>query len=1019
MRKLALLVLVACGSKTHVAPPPPPPTPIDAAPIDAVAIEPVVVPVANTAAELWLYDCRGWIDEARAARVALVDPWDGRTVENTVEMYNDMLISASGAADRASLFQNVHPDPAVREAARTCELEVSAFVSAALRERAIYDALTSVDVSAMDAAGKRFVERALRDFRHQGVDLDEATRARLQVLSDEMTAIGQEFDKNIAEDVRAITVLDEQRLAGLPQEMIDAHRGADGSFTFTTDYPDYYPFVTYVADDELKRQLYVLFRSRGDAHNDALLRDLLTRRREYATLLGFQDWADYVAADQMMGSGANAAKFLARVTKLAKKRGDKDYKELLAQQRKRDPKAKRVEDWQKTMLEQQVKLAKYDVDSNVVRAYFPYQQTLEGLLSITGKIYDLQYVRVTDASVWAPDVAVYDVMRGADPLGRIYLDMHPREGKYKHAAQFGVVEGIPGRQLPEGALVCNFPAGDEPMEHGDVVTMFHEFGHLMHHVLSSHHWITQTGTAVEHDFVEAPSQMFEEWAWSYETLATFAKNAQGEVIPKALVAKMRKADGFGLGTRTLQQLFYAALSLGLHTADPATVDPLALTQELQASYTPFAFVDGTKFYASFGHLVGYSSTYYTYQWSLTIAKDMLSAFAKQGLLDLKMTAKYRDTILATGGTKDAAELVKDFLGRAWSYKAYEKYLKQYRLPHQVARDVLLVRLEGAAADLDQLGVAPELLDAVLRAVAVAAEDLDRRVGDLLGRGRAEQLRGVGAHAVARGRRHRRGDAVDQRAHRLDLRVRLAEVALDLAVLVDRLAEAVALLRVPRHRLEAALADAEAHRREAEPLDLEVAHHVGDAAALGAEEVVARDAAAVEDQLGHRRGAHAQLGDLRARREPGELALDDERRDAVVELGVDDEHVRFRAVGDERLAAVEDEVIAVAARDGLQAEDVGAHRRLGHAHRADMLAGQRLGQQPRALRRRGRPVEVVDEQQGVREVAEREPGVGPRELLVDDDRRHRVQAGAAVGLGDREPTQAEVTQLAKQAGVELA
>jgi thimet oligopeptidase len=273
-------------------------------------------------------------------------------------------------------------------------------------------------------------------------------------------------------------------------------------------------------------------------------------------------------------------------------------------------------------------------------------------------------------------------MRGTEKLGRIYLDLHPRADKYKHAAQFAMIDGVLGKQLPEGALICNFAdpkdGGPALMDHGDVVTMFHEFGHLMHHVLGGkHHWIAQSGVATERDFVEAPSQMFEEWGWSYDTLSRFAKHYKtGAVIPKELVEKMRKAEKFGIGTQTVQQMFYAAIALQFHQADPAKLDQLALVKKLQVKYTPFAYVEGTKFHTSFGHLVGYSSMYYTYMWSLVIAKDMLTPFAKTNLLDTAVTYRYRDKVLVPGGTKDAADLVRDYLGRPYDFKAYEKYLSE-------------------------------------------------------------------------------------------------------------------------------------------------------------------------------------------------------------------------------------------------------------------------------------------------------------------------------------------------------
>jgi thimet oligopeptidase len=206
--------------------------------------------------------------------------------------------------------------------------------------------------------------------------------------------------------------------------------------------------------------------------------------------------------------------------------------------------------------------------------------------------------------------------------------------------------------------------------------MFHEFGHLMHHVLGGHQrWISQSGVATEWDFVEAPSQMFEEWAWSYDTLARFARHHQtGEVIPKELVDKMRRADKFGLGTATVQQIFYAALSLGFHRLDPDGLDQLAELQRLQKRYTPFAYVPGTRFHASFGHLVGYSAMYYTYQWSLVIAKDLLTPFEARGLMATDITYAYRDHVLVPGGSRDAAELVRSFLGRDYDFRAYERFL---------------------------------------------------------------------------------------------------------------------------------------------------------------------------------------------------------------------------------------------------------------------------------------------------------------------------------------------------------
>ena len=624
-------------------------------------------------------ECLAGLSRAQQLRPTIV-AGARRTIEATLVPYNALLTAASATNALAGLMSEVHPDEAIRDAARECEQEVSRFYSDLALDRDMYDALAAVDVSGADADTQRFVEHTLRDYRRAGVDKPVEVRDRLKQIDEELTRLGQQFSKNISEDVRAVELTDPARLAGLPEDFIAAHRpDAKGTIRITTDYPDYNPFMTYAADDAARRELYIKFRSRGDRANEAVLRDVLKLRAEKASLLGYRDWADYITADKMIGSGERASEFIEKVWKLAAPRAEQDYAELLRTLQVIEPAATEVADWQKVYLENLVKKERYEVDASEVRQYFPYDRVLAGLLAITSEIFDLSYVAIADAPRWHPSVLVYDVMRGVEKLGRIYLDMHPREGKYKHAAQFPLKDGVRGVQLPEGVLVCNFPepgGGNGLMEHDDVVTMFHEFGHLMHHVLGGHQaWITQSGVATEWDFVEAPSQMFEEWAWSYDTLARFARHHQtGEVIPRPLVDKMRRADKFGLGTATVQQIFYAAISLGFHRANPDQLDQLREVQRLQKQYTPFRYVPGTRFHASFGHLVGYSAMYYTYQWSLVIAKDLLTPFEQAGLMATDVTRAYRDKVLVPGGSRDAADLVREFLGREYDFAAYERYL---------------------------------------------------------------------------------------------------------------------------------------------------------------------------------------------------------------------------------------------------------------------------------------------------------------------------------------------------------
>jgi thimet oligopeptidase len=606
-----------------------------------------------------LAECRRSLDAAARGLQALLAVTAPRTVDNTLRPYNELLLDLSNAGAVAGLFSEVHSDEAIRDAARTYEQEVSKFSSELSLHRQVYEALAAVELTHADAATRRFHEQILRDYRRAGVNLDDAARTRLQDIEAELTKLGQRFSKNISEDVRTVEVRDPSRLAGLPQDFLDAHPAdAHGRVHLTTDYPDYNPVMTYATDDQLRRELYIKFRSRGDAENEAVLRAILALRAEKASLLGYGNWADYITEDKMIRTAGHAAEFIDKIWHLAERRARRDYGELLEHLRAITPEAAEVTDWQKAWLENQVKKGRYQVDAEDVRNYFPFHRVLDGLLAITAAIYDLSY-RPAKVATWHPDVKVFDVWRnGSDGatdvhLGRIYLDMHPRDGKYKHAAQFTYRDGMLGRQLPEGVLVCNFPdpkSGPALMEHDDVVTMFHEFGHLMHHVLGGRHpWVRQSGVATEFDFVEAPSQMFEEWAWSHDILARFARHHEsGEPIPKD--------------------------ALEFHRANPDSLDQLATLKDLQQRYTPFRYVEGTRFHTSFGHLVGYSAMYYTYMWSLVIAKDLLTPFRGKDLMATDVTYRYRDNVLVPGGSKDAAELVRDFLGRDYAFEAFEAYL---------------------------------------------------------------------------------------------------------------------------------------------------------------------------------------------------------------------------------------------------------------------------------------------------------------------------------------------------------
>ena len=314
-------------------------------------------------------------------------------------------------------------------------------------------------------------------------DKDEPTRARLKELADRGVRLGQDFDRAIREDVRSVALRPEQ-LAGLPEDYRAKHRpDPDGKVVITTDYPDLLPFRTYAHDGEARRQLYIENASRAYPGNEKVLREILQVRAEQARLLGMASWADYVTEDKMSKSAKTVAEFLARVAAVSESPARRDLERLLRRKRKDVPSATRVEDWEKAYYEERVKQEELDFDSQSVRPYFEFNRVRDGLLTITSRLFGIRYVPAKNSASWHPKVESYDVFRGDERLGRIHLDLHPRADKYKHAAQFPIVSGVAGVQLPEGALVCNFadPAVHSPalLDHDDVVTLFHEFGHLM------------------------------------------------------------------------------------------------------------------------------------------------------------------------------------------------------------------------------------------------------------------------------------------------------------------------------------------------------------------------------------------------------------------------------------------------------------------------------------------------------------------------------------------------------------
>lgn len=605
-----------------------------------------------------------------------------RTVDNTLVPFDEAVREIDSANDFASLMIQVHHDAAFRDRATVMVNKASSAQVALSLNQDVYQALAHLDVSAADAATRYYVQRQLLEFRLAGVDRDEPTRTRLKKLNDALTDEQSTFSRNISDDQRSVVATAAQ-LQGLPQDYIEHHKpGADGKIRITTAYPDFYPVMKFAKSEDLRRRLLIEFMNRAYPKNAPVLKRMMGSRYEIATLLGFSSWADYNAKDKMIGSGANIAAFINELDATTHPIAERETHMMLDEKRKVHPGATEILEYENWYYPEIVRRAKYDFDSQSVRPYFPYKQVKQGILDTAAKLFHVTFRAVPDAPAWDPAVETWNVFDNGRQIGRFYLDMHPRPGKYTHAAMFAVLDGVRGKQLPEAALICNFPAptADDPglMEVDDVATFFHEFGHLMHHILGGQQrWAGVSGITMETDFVEAPSQMLEELIRSPAVLATFARDYKsGKPIPAELVTRMNRAEAFRRAIFVSRNNGFAALSYDVFKTKPENVDVEKAEVADTRRYTTIAPMPGEHFYASFDHLAGYSSAYYTYMWDKVIAIDFYAQFDSGNPFAGDTPMRYRRLVLEPGGSMSANDLVKSFLGRPQNTVAFKRWLSE-------------------------------------------------------------------------------------------------------------------------------------------------------------------------------------------------------------------------------------------------------------------------------------------------------------------------------------------------------
>ncbi|MBN1780909.1 Zn-dependent oligopeptidase [bacterium] len=631
----------------------------------------------------------GTIGNARAELAIIYDiPAEERTFDNTLRSLDALQDRLNSVWSTVYLMAYTHPDDAIREACNTANVEFEKFSTAMAMDEKLYQAVKAFsktkEAGALTGYRKKFLDETLRDFRRNGFGLPAEKRKELKALKDKITEISNLFSKNIR-DYQDSLIVNESDVEGLPEDYKKTYVQTDGTYKLDMSYPSYVPFMEYSESDAARKALYLKFTNRAKDSNLDVLDSLLIYRKRMVNVLGYKTYAEYGLETRMAKDPKTVWDFEYDLKDQLLPKAKLDYEELLEAKRSHtgDAEADTIYSWEKSFYNTLLLRTKYNLDPEEVKQYLELDNVLSGLFAITQTLFGVTYSEVGNPSVWNDEVRLFEVFRDGNLIGRFYMDMFPRKNKYSHAACFGLVKGREtgeGYQIPSATMVCNFPkpTEDKPslLSHDETVTFFHEFGHLLHNILTRSPLGSYAGTNVERDFVEVPSQIMENWAWDYASLKMFARHYQtGEVLPEDLFNRMIAAKNVNSGNNTLQQVYYGVLDMTLHDQfDPeGTVLTTQVVKELQNDLTLFPFVEGSHFHAAFDHLTGYAAGYYGYLWALVYAQDMFSLFETAGIMD-KETGKRLGGVFSKGGSVDPMVLVKDFLGREPNQKAFIRSL---------------------------------------------------------------------------------------------------------------------------------------------------------------------------------------------------------------------------------------------------------------------------------------------------------------------------------------------------------
>jgi len=622
------------------------------------------------------------------ADLEVINGQSEHTFENTLLAYDRIFNSISRQILPLDLIIEVDPRAEIREASKTAQALLKGFKLELGIDEGLYAAINSFadteEGKSLSGHKKKFLDDLMLEYKRAGFELDAGKRVAIKALKSQIDNLGTRFRSNVSEASGDHIIIKPKDIGGLDSSYLAARLMKDGNYKIDVTYPSYRPFMKYSTSDSLRKALSLVDDNRGAPENLAILDSILYLRHQVATMLGYKTFAAYKLSSNMAKTPDVVWEFENTLIELVKEKAAFDEEKLLkVKTAYTGENAETIEMWESGFYSAMLKKQEYQLDEREVKNYFEQNAVLQGLFAITQQVLGLKYEEVVNPSVWHPDVRMFNCYDAASEklIGRFYLDMYPRENKYSHAAMFTITGGMAledgGYEMPEASLVCNFPKPTEfqpsLLTHDNVETYFHEFGHLLHGMVTKAELAYQSGPeAVVLDFVEAPSQIYENWAWNKETLSMFAVHYKtGEVIPDSLLDKMLSVKNLNSGRGALGQLFYGSYALALHDkyipyGDENTT---AIGHRLMREIRGTEFAEGARFEASFGHLIGYSAAYYSYLWSKVYAQDMWSVFEEQGPLNSELGMRYRQLILEPSDSRDALEMVKEFLGREPNNKA--------------------------------------------------------------------------------------------------------------------------------------------------------------------------------------------------------------------------------------------------------------------------------------------------------------------------------------------------------------